>query len=180
MSLTSPFIGRDFGGVRGDVSAAPPFPGCRLLTEDFEAAHPANESPMKNIPRSTSTTAGKARNVLCVLVGTAALVLKKYYDGPGERLVHNYGGNIAASFAVYFVLLQLPIPTVLKKPVSAGLALALVELFEAFDGFGVMLNTYDPFDFVANALGVGLALIVDTTLRFRGRAPLTRDGVRGD
>ena len=135
---------------------------------------------MKNIPRSTSTAAGKARNVLYVLVGAAALILKKYYAGPGEQLVHNYGGNIAASFAVYFVLLQLPLPAVPKKPVAAGLALVLVELFEAFNGFGVMTNTYDPFDFVANVLGVGLALVVDTTLHFRARAPLARDGVRGD
>jgi len=134
---------------------------------------------VKNTRRSTSMAAGKARNVLCVLVGAAALALKKHYAGPGEQPVHNYGGNIAASFAVYFVFLQLPIPTVLKKPVAAGLALALVELFEAFDGFGVMTNTYDPFDFVANALGVGLALVVDTTSRFRARAPSARDGARG-
>jgi len=135
---------------------------------------------VKNIPGSASTAAGKVRNVLYVLVGAAALVLKKNYAGPGEQLVHNYGGNIAASFAIYFVFLQLPIPTVLKKPFAAGLALAVVELFEAFDGFGVMTNTYDPFDFLANALGVGLALVVDTTLRFRTRAPLAKDGVRRD
>jgi len=167
-------------GVGGDLSAPPPFPGCKLLSEQLKTAPPANESQVKNIPRFTSTAAGKARNVLYVLVGAAALILKKYYAGPGEQLVHNYGGNIAASFAVYFVLLQLPLPAVLKKPVAAGLALALVELFEAFDGFGVMTNTYDPFDFVANVLGVGLALVVDTTLHFRARAPLARDGVRGD
>lgn len=106
-----------------------------------------------------------------VLVGVAALVLKKHYAGPGEQLVHNYGGNIAASFALYFVFLQLPVPTMFKKSVSSGLALAVVELFEAFNGFGVMTNTYDPYDFVANALGVALALIVDSTLRFRVRTP---------
>jgi hypothetical protein len=77
------------------------------------------------------------------------------------------------------MFLQLPIPTVLNKPVAAGLALALVELFEAFNGFGVMTNTYDPFDFVANTLGVGLALVLDTALRFRARAPLAGDGIRG-
>jgi hypothetical protein len=135
---------------------------------------------VKNISRFTSTTAGKVRNVLYVLIGVAALVLKKRYAGPGEQLVYNYGGNISASFAVYFIFLQLPIPTVLKKPVAAGLALAVVELFEALDGFGVMTNTYDPFDFVANALGVGLALVVDTIFRFRTRASFARDGLRGD
>jgi len=135
---------------------------------------------VKSIPRSTSTAAGKVGNVLYVLVGVAALVLKKHYAGPGEQLVHNYGGNVAASFAVYFLCLQPPILAMLKKPFAAGLALAVVELFEAFDGFGVMTNTYDPFDFVANALGVGLALVVDTTLRFHTRAPLEGNGVRGD
>ena len=43
----------------------------------------------------------------------------------------------------------------------------MVELFEAFDGFGMMVNTHDPFDFIANALGVALALVVDGALRFR-------------
>ncbi len=126
---------------------------------------------MKNIPRFTSNPAGKARNVMYVLVGVAALVLKKHYAGPGDQLLHNYGGNIAASFAVYFMFLQVPIPTTFKKTFAAGLALAAVELFEAFDGFGVMTNTYDPYDFVANALGVALALTVDSTLRFRVRTP---------
>ena len=126
---------------------------------------------MKNTPCFSSPAAGKTRNVLYVLVGVAALVLKKHYIGPGKQLVHNYGGNMAASFAVYFLFLQLPVPTAFRKPVAAALALAVVELFEAFDGFGVMTNTYDPFDFVANALGVALALAIDRTLRFRLRAP---------
>jgi len=129
---------------------------------------------MKDIPRLTSTAGGQLRNVACILIGGAALVLKRHYIGPGEQAVHNYGGNIAASFAVYFMFLQLPVPTAFKKPVAAALALAVVELFEAFDGFGVMTNTYDPFDFVANALGVALALTIDCTLRFRLQPP--KDG----
>jgi hypothetical protein len=122
---------------------------------------------MKEVHRITSTAAGKLRNVLCVLIGVAALVLKKYYAGPGQQPVQDYGGNIGVSFAVYFLFLQLSIPAAFKKPVAAGIALAVVELFEASDGFGVMTNTYDPFDFVANAVGVALALSVDSILRVR-------------
>jgi len=105
--------------------------------------------------------------VLCALVGVAALILKQHYAGPGEESVHSYGGNISASFAVYFVFLQLPVPPAFRKAAAAGLALGVVELFEAFDGFGMMVNTHDPFDFIANALGVALALVVDGALRFR-------------
>jgi hypothetical protein len=54
---------------------------------------------------------------------------------------------------------------------AASLTLLAVELFEVTDGLGVMANTYDPIDFVANAAGVGLAVIVDlgTTRILRGR-----------
>ena len=45
--------------------------------------------------------------------------------------------------------------------IAASLTLLAVEIFEATNGFGVMENVYDPADFVANAAGVGLAVIVD-------------------
>ena len=37
----------------------------------------------------------------------------------------------------------------------------MVEAFEATNGFGVMANTYDAVDFVANAAGVGVAVVID-------------------
>ncbi len=39
----------------------------------------------------------------------------------------------------------------------AALAVAVVELFEITNGFGVMSNVYDPIDLVANVMGVTLA-----------------------
>jgi hypothetical protein len=45
--------------------------------------------------------------------------------------------------------------------VTACLALLVVELFEATDGFGVMTNVYDPVDYLANTLGIALAFSVD-------------------
>jgi hypothetical protein len=161
-------------GATGDVFVSPLFVAGVESGQSGVQIRLANQDSVKNLSRLTSTTGSKARNVLYVLVGVAALVLKKYYAGPGEQSVHNYGGNVAASFAVYFLFLQLPIPTLFKKPVAAALALAVVELFEAFDGFGVMTNTYDPFDFVANALGVALALTIDCILLFRLQPP--KDG----
>lgn len=104
----------------------------------------------------------KARNVLFVLLGVAALVLKRRYSGPYQEAVHSYGGNISASFAVYFVVTQLPFHPRFRKLLAAGLALAVVELFEALNGFGLMTNVYDQTDFAANAVGIALALAVDT------------------
>jgi hypothetical protein len=49
---------------------------------------------------------------------------------------------------------------------AAGTALAAllaVEAFEITDGFGVMSNTYDPLDLLANALGVAAAWGLDST-----------------
>ena len=103
----------------------------------------------------------KGRNVLFVLVGVAGLVLKGHYSGPYQDAVHSYGGNIAASFAVYFVVSNLRFHWKSRRWVTAGVALAVVELFEAGNGFGVMTNVYDRVDFAANAVGIALALAID-------------------
>jgi hypothetical protein len=44
---------------------------------------------------------------------------------------------------------------------AAGTALAAVEAFEVFNGFGFMSNVYDPFDLLASAAGIGMALALD-------------------
>jgi hypothetical protein len=106
----------------------------------------------------------KVRNVVCVLLGVAVFMLKRHYSGPFDEMVHGYAGNISVSFALYFVAVNLPLRSTYKRLLTAGLVLAAVELFEALDGFGVMTNTYDPFDFLANAVGIAFAWAVDTML----------------
>lgn len=103
----------------------------------------------------------KARNVFFTLCGAAGLVLKGRYHGPHQAVVHSYRGNIAVSFAVYFILANLPFCMKLGRLPTAGCALAVVELFEATNGFHLMTNAYDPVDYAANAAGIGLALLAD-------------------
>ena len=114
----------------------------------------------------------KTRNVFFALLGVAGLVLEGHYRGPYQQAVHSYGGNIAALFAVYYVVALLALPPRFGKLLTAGLTLAVVELFEASNGFGVMTNVYDPVDFAANAVGVALALAVDIVTEGIGRRPL--------
>lgn len=110
---------------------------------------------------STSTN---LRDVCCVLLGAAMLVLKSHYSGPGEILVHSYAGNIGISFAVYYIALHLPMTVRRRRLAAAVMALAAVELFELFDGFGVMSNVFDPWDLPANLLGVAGGFALDTVL----------------
>jgi len=103
----------------------------------------------------------RVRNTIFVLLGVTGLVLKRQYSGPFTDVVLSYGGNLCASFAVYF-LARLPRTLgKLSRAVNAVIALLVVESFEATNGFGVMTNTYDPFDYIANMLGVALAAAVD-------------------
>lgn len=106
----------------------------------------------------------KARDVFFVFLGVVGLVLKRQYSGTLEEVIHSYAGNFAASFAVYFIVKNIPFRSGYKKVLTAGLALGVVQLFEVFDGFGVMTNVYDPVDFVANFAGIALALAVDAVL----------------
>lgn len=115
----------------------------------------------------------RTRNVILILCGVAALILKSGYAGPNLDLVRSYLGNVSATFSVYFlcanvVLLARPLlPARLARTAAALSAFAIVALFEATDGFHVMTNTYDPLDHLANALGIALALLADfTTVRF--------------
>lgn len=121
------------------------------------------------------------RNVLFALIGAAALVLKGRYLGPFQELVHSYAGNVSASFAVYFVVGCLPFAPRYRQLLTAGIALAVVQVFEALDGFGVMSNVYDPFDFAANAVGIGLAFATDAVAgRISARRQASGEGEGSD
>ena len=102
----------------------------------------------------------RERNVVMVLVGVAALLIKGWLSDSTGSLARDYLGNVAASFAVYFLIAIAAAPR-LQRIWVAAIALAIVEAFELTDGFGMMMNTYDPFDYLANALGVALACGVD-------------------
>ena len=102
-----------------------------------------------------------ARNVLFVLLGVAGLVLKSQYSGPYQDVVQSYGGNVAATFAVYFLAKRVTTRSNLPRASAAALAFMVVQLFEVLDGFGVMANVYDPVDFVANSAGIALAVAFD-------------------
>lgn len=104
----------------------------------------------------------KTRNVIFVFLGVTGLLLNRQYSGPYQDRVACYGGNICASFALYFVLSNLSVPIKGRRLWTAGMALGIVELFEVTNGFGIMTNTFDQTDLFANAVGVVLALLVDT------------------
>ena len=106
-------------------------------------------------------SATTVRNVVMALLGAAVLVLTPAYGGPLADVLRSYGGNIAVSFALYFAALNASARYRRPRLLAAFATLLAVELFEATDGFGVLTNTFDINDFVANAAGVGLAVVVD-------------------
>jgi hypothetical protein len=109
------------------------------------------------------TTSQTRRHVLFILAGVAVLVLKPHYHGPLAQVFHDYGGNVAVSFAVFFLAVRLG----KGRWFAAASALLVVELFEIADGFAIMSNVFDPLDLLANAAGIGLAFAVDSLTRPR-------------
>lgn len=100
-------------------------------------------------------------SVAMVLIGVIGLVSKRRWNGEVGELIWAYGGNISASFSVFFIVGLVPRFRKLGGPAIALIALAVVELFELTNGFGVMSNVYDPMDLLANVVGVGIALGAD-------------------
>lgn len=103
-------------------------------------------------------------SIAMVLLGCAALVLKRHWQLFGAELVWSYGGNVAASFAVYFIVGIVDGIRARGPLVIAAAAIIVVSLFEVTDGFGVMSNVYDPVDLGANVVGVALALLIDVVV----------------
>ena len=102
----------------------------------------------------------RARNVIFVLLGVAGLLLKSWFSDSLPDFAFSYLGNLSVSFAVYFIV-QLAVRNRFNMILTAIVALIIVEVFEATNGFGIMTNVYDQLDYVANALGVALAVAVD-------------------
>ena len=109
-------------------------------------------------------TSKRIRNLVLILLGILVLVFKRHYTGPLEELVYAYGSNISVSFALYFIVLlgfdHLP----QTRLIAVAGSFLSVELFELTNGFGFMTNVYDPMDYIANALGITMALVVDLLL----------------
>jgi hypothetical protein len=103
----------------------------------------------------------KSRNVILALLGVAVLVGASRYAGPGEQAVRAYAGNLAVSFALYFATLSATQRWPRSRLGAALITLSAVTLFEISDGFGVMDNVFDQWDFVANGAGLALAVITD-------------------
>ncbi len=108
----------------------------------------------------------RVRWVAFVLVGFLGFWLTSVYRGAYSDAVHAYGGNITASFGVYFLAViaawRLGWSPQARMLGAAVAALVVVEAFELTNGFGVMTNVYDRFDLLANAAGVLLALLVES------------------
>jgi hypothetical protein len=117
------------------------------------------------------TTSHTVLRVGFALVGVAVFVAKRSYHGPFVETVASYGGNFAVSFAVYFITAIGASRHGLGRIAAAAVALLTVESFEVTNGFGVMANTFDPVDLLANAAGVATALAVDLAITRRASEP---------
>lgn len=102
----------------------------------------------------------RQRDITMVLIGVLGLLLKSWFSAPLPELVYNHLGNFSVSYAIYFLALLAAQGRWGRLP-AAAMALAVVEAFELTNGFGVMANVYDPWDLLANALGIALALGMD-------------------
>ena len=101
------------------------------------------------------------RNIAFAILGAVGLVLKPAYRGHLQHVVHAYGGNFPVSFGLYFAAISAAKRFGFGQLAAAIATLLAVEAFELTNGFGVMVNSYDPIDLMANAVGVGIAVVVD-------------------
>ena len=102
----------------------------------------------------------QTRNISMVLIGVSCLLLKHWLYAWLPEIVYSYLGNISVSFSVFFLTL-IAANQRLNRIISVLVTLVIVEFFELTDGFSVLSNVSDSWDYLANAFGIFLALGVD-------------------
>ncbi len=113
------------------------------------------------------TPAPLAPRLGLALLGVVLLLAKHWCRGPLAGVVHSYGGNVTASFAVYFIVAIAASRHGFGRIATAAAALLAVEAFELTDGFGFMTNVVDPVDLLANLVGIAAALALDLVVTRR-------------
>ena len=111
------------------------------------------------------TAREKIQNVIFILIGVMLMLLKKNYDGPYQEIINSYLGNLSISFSMYFLISLNHTIWKSKKIITFLVSLAIVELFEITDGFGIMSNVYDSYDLIANLIGISIALAFDISIK---------------
>ena len=111
------------------------------------------------------TAREKIQNVIFILIGVMLMLLKKNYDGPYQEIINSYLGNLSISFSMYFLISLNHTIWKSKKIITFLVSLAIVELFEITDGFGIMSNVYDSYDLIANLIGISIALALDISIK---------------
>ena len=92
--------------------------------------------------------------VVACAIGAAVLV----YQGPGRAFLRGYVGDVAATMLVFAMLAVTRLSLRTRAIVTMAIALA-IELRQIAWSGGVLLgNHFDPWDVVAYAVGVALAL----------------------
>jgi hypothetical protein len=85
----------------------------------------------------------------------------KEYAGPMENLVHGYAHDVTLPFGFYFFNKMIGSPLGKNKWINAACVFLGCSTFEAAQGLGLYHGTFDPKDFLAYAVGAGLAIAVD-------------------
>ncbi|HLC91357.1 MAG TPA: hypothetical protein VJI15_06340 [Candidatus Nanoarchaeia archaeon] len=109
----------------------------------------------------------KEKLISGLYVGAAVIAsrLSKHPELPYRELMNGYGHDVALPFGLYFINKLMNHPFAKNPYVNAGtifLAASALEIGQKFDlPIGSYAGTYDPWDFVAYAVGTGLAIGMD-------------------
>jgi hypothetical protein len=105
--------------------------------------------------------------IAALAIGTAVLL----YRGPGQPFVRGHVGDVAAAMLVYALI---GFASRASLAIRAGATLAIATLIEigqsiwhvdSTAGDLILGATFDPWDLVAYAVGVAVAVGVETTAR---------------
>ena len=111
----------------------------------------------------------RVRNLVLIGISVVAILFVSLYSGTFSHFVQSYGANVSFGFGMYFLLQFFKIPGIERIPTNAVYTLVFTGAQELAQFVGLNPGVFDPWDFLANAVGIGFAVVVDYLVQPKGK-----------
>jgi hypothetical protein len=111
----------------------------------------------------------RIRNIALLAISVVGILLVSFYSGTFSAFVQAYGANVFFGLGMYFLLQLFKIPDIDRMSTNAVYALVFTGAQEMAQFIGLNPGVFDPLDFLANGVGILLAMAIDYLIQFKRR-----------
>jgi hypothetical protein len=111
----------------------------------------------------------RVRIIVCLVISVVGILLVSFYSGNYSEFVQSYGANVLFGFGMYFLVQLFKIPDIERIPTNGVYAMFFAGAQEMAQFVKISPGVWDPMDFVANGVGIIVAMGLDWLFRLKAK-----------